>query len=176
MICCVVRKSRLTLLWPQELKPARLLSLWDFPGKNTGMGCHFLLWGNSQPGVQIHVSCIGRRTFFLTIEPPGKPRLILQIRKTEAQRDEALAPSHTADKWWSWDLNLGLCWIPNTQSLSCHSSSLSFTLQLIYLFQVCKERTFGAIFQVKRMKPREKPPDLLGGQVVSYVTYMGTSC
>ena len=66
MICCLVRKSRLTLLWPQELKPARLLSLWNFPGKNTGVGCHSLLWGNSQPRVQIHVSCIGRRTFFLT--------------------------------------------------------------------------------------------------------------
>ena len=24
-------------------KPARLLCLWDFPGKHTGEGCHFLL-------------------------------------------------------------------------------------------------------------------------------------
>ena len=30
-------------LWPQE--PTRLLHLWDFPGKNTGVGCHFLLQG-----------------------------------------------------------------------------------------------------------------------------------
>ena len=27
------------------LYPARLLSLWDFSGKNTGVGCHFLLQG-----------------------------------------------------------------------------------------------------------------------------------
>ena len=27
------------------LQPARLLSPWDFPGKNTGAGCHFLLQG-----------------------------------------------------------------------------------------------------------------------------------
>ena len=27
------------------LQPTRLLSLWDFPGKNTGVGCHFLLQG-----------------------------------------------------------------------------------------------------------------------------------
>ena len=27
------------------LQPTRLLYPWDFPGKNTGMGCHFLLQG-----------------------------------------------------------------------------------------------------------------------------------
>ena len=31
--------------WPRGLQPARLLYPWDFPGKNTGMGCHFLLQG-----------------------------------------------------------------------------------------------------------------------------------
>ena len=30
---------------PQGLKPARLLGPWDFPGKNTGVGWHFLLQG-----------------------------------------------------------------------------------------------------------------------------------
>ena len=30
-------------LWPHGLQPTRLLCLWDFPGKNTGVGCHFLL-------------------------------------------------------------------------------------------------------------------------------------
>ena len=32
-------------LQPHGLEPARLLSPWDFPGKNTGVGCHFLLQG-----------------------------------------------------------------------------------------------------------------------------------
>ena len=32
-------------LWPHGLSPARLLCPWDFPGKNTGIGCHFLLQG-----------------------------------------------------------------------------------------------------------------------------------
>ena len=27
----------------QELQPSRLLCPWDFPGKSTGVGCHFLL-------------------------------------------------------------------------------------------------------------------------------------
>ena len=30
-------------LWPHELGATRLLRLWDFPGKDTGVGCHFLL-------------------------------------------------------------------------------------------------------------------------------------
>ena len=31
------------LLRPHELQPTRLLRPWDFPGKNTGVGCHCLL-------------------------------------------------------------------------------------------------------------------------------------
>ena len=32
-------------LWPRGLQPTRLLCSWDSPGKNTGVGCHFLLQG-----------------------------------------------------------------------------------------------------------------------------------
>ena len=32
-------------LQPHGLQPPRLLCPWDSPGKNTGVGCHFLLWG-----------------------------------------------------------------------------------------------------------------------------------
>ena len=32
-------------LQPHGLHSARLLSTWDFPGKNTGVDCHFLLQG-----------------------------------------------------------------------------------------------------------------------------------
>ena len=30
-------------VWPHRRKPTRLLCPWDSPGKNTGVGCHFLL-------------------------------------------------------------------------------------------------------------------------------------
>ena len=42
-ICCcpVVSDS----LQPHGLQPTRLLGQWAFPGKNTGVGCHFLLQG-----------------------------------------------------------------------------------------------------------------------------------
>ena len=32
-------------LQPHELQPIRLFCPWDFPGKDTGVGCHFLLQG-----------------------------------------------------------------------------------------------------------------------------------
>ena len=32
-------------LWPYVLNPTRLPCPWDFPGKNTGVGCHLLLQG-----------------------------------------------------------------------------------------------------------------------------------
>ena len=32
-------------LWPHGLWPARLLCLWNFPGKNSGVGCHFIPQG-----------------------------------------------------------------------------------------------------------------------------------
>ena len=38
-------QSRPALCDPPGLKPTRLLCPWNFPGKNTGMGCHFLLQG-----------------------------------------------------------------------------------------------------------------------------------
>ena len=61
-------------LWYCGPQPTRLLCLWDFPSKNTGVGCHALLQGSSQPRDWISVSCtycIAVR--FFTTELPGKP-------------------------------------------------------------------------------------------------------
>ena len=43
--CCLVAELCPTLLRPHGWEPARLLCPWDFPGKSTGVGCHFLLEG-----------------------------------------------------------------------------------------------------------------------------------
>ena len=42
---CLVPKSWLTLLQPHGLWLTRLPCAWGFAGKNTGVGCHFLLQG-----------------------------------------------------------------------------------------------------------------------------------
>ena len=41
----VLSLSRVRFLQCHGLQPARLLFPWDFPGKNPGVGCHFLLQG-----------------------------------------------------------------------------------------------------------------------------------
>ena len=42
---CLIAKPCPTLLGPHGLQPARLLCPWDFQGKKTGVGWHFLLQG-----------------------------------------------------------------------------------------------------------------------------------
>ena len=43
--CCLVAKLCPTLLQPHELQPTRLFCSWNFPSKNTGVGCYALLQG-----------------------------------------------------------------------------------------------------------------------------------
>ena len=59
-------------LQPHGLQPAKLLCPWDFPGKNTGVGCHFLLQGIFlTQGLNLHV--LHWQILFNT-EAPGKPQ------------------------------------------------------------------------------------------------------
>ena len=54
-VCSVVSDS----FWPHGLQPARLLCPWNFPGKNTGGGCHFLLQGIfPMQGSNLHLLCL----------------------------------------------------------------------------------------------------------------------
>ena len=49
-----------------------LLRPWDSPGKNIGVGCHFLLQGNlPDPGIEPRSLTL--QADALTSEPPGKP-------------------------------------------------------------------------------------------------------
>ena len=66
-------------LWPLGLYLTRLLCPWNFPGKNTGVGCHVLLRGSSQPRDRTWVFCITGR--FFTTEPSGKPLLYEEWHK-----------------------------------------------------------------------------------------------
>ena len=79
--CCLVVKLYLTLLGPHGLLPARLLCPWDFAGKNTRVGCHFLLQGDlPNPKIKLAspASLAMEGRFF---ELPGKP--MKKNRRTE---------------------------------------------------------------------------------------------
>ena len=75
---------------PHGLKPTRLLRPWDFPGKSTGVGCHFLL--QRKAGGWKH-----RPPKRLTKPPPSKicccaeklPLWDLQIIKAPYKREVA---------------------------------------------------------------------------------------
>ena len=56
-------------LWPRELQLTRLFCSWDSPGKNTGVGCHFLLQGIFlTQGLNwtcvSYISCISRQILY----------------------------------------------------------------------------------------------------------------
>ena len=71
-LCCLLARLCPTLQ-PRGLQPAKLLCLWDFPGKNTGMGCHFLLQGNFlTQGWNLHL--LHWQKILFNIEAPGKPQ------------------------------------------------------------------------------------------------------
>ena len=70
VVVVLVTQSCPTLCDPMD--HARLLCPWDFPGKNTGVGSHFLLQGNlPDPGIELMSPALAGR--FFTTEPPGKP-------------------------------------------------------------------------------------------------------
>ena len=51
----------LSLCDPMDCSPSRRLCLWNFPGKNTGVGSHSFSRGSSWPRNPIWVSYIGRQ-------------------------------------------------------------------------------------------------------------------
>ena len=52
---CWVASVMSDSVWPNGLEPTRLLCLWDSPGKNTGVDCHFLLQGILTQGSNPHL-------------------------------------------------------------------------------------------------------------------------
>ena len=98
--CSVMSDS----LWPHGLGPATLLCPWDFPGKNTGVGCHFLLQGiflTQELNLISSVFCAGR--WILYRWPSGKPALGVFLNlvmspgaKAADQRSRATASSQPA--------------------------------------------------------------------------------
>ena len=57
-------------LQPHGLQPTRPLCPWDFPGKNTGVGCHFLL-----RGIFLTQGCLLWQVDSLPLNHQGSPRL-----------------------------------------------------------------------------------------------------
>ena len=82
-ILCLVSQSCLTLCDPMDCSLPGFSVHGDFPGKNTGVGCHVLLQGifptqGSNPALSHY-----RRILFPS-EPPGMQKKILNLCKAES--------------------------------------------------------------------------------------------
>ena len=77
-------QSYLTLCDPMDEGPARLLYLWNFPGKSTGVGCHFL-FQVIFPTQGLNPRFLPWQVDSLPLPPPGEPfNILFSIFKTQS--------------------------------------------------------------------------------------------
>ena len=67
-------------LRPHGLQPARLLCQWNSPGKNTGVGCHFLLQGSCLMHINCPLNVCCHWFYFLGCPQARVPSLLLLTR------------------------------------------------------------------------------------------------
>ena len=84
LCCCLVANSHLTLLWPQQTTAHQAPRPRDFPGKNTGVSCHFLLQGifltqGSSPSL---LYLLRWQLESLPLAPPRNPKVIYRFNVT----------------------------------------------------------------------------------------------
>ena len=107
--------------WPpmSELEPTRLLHPWGFPGKNTRVGCHFLLQGIFlTQELNLSLSCISYiEGGFFTTEPPGK---LWHVGSNPDPHDQESDPRHLHRKCGVWTTG------PPLKSCSCCFKLLPF--------------------------------------------------
>ena len=72
-------------LGPHGLKLTRLLCPWNFPGKNTGVGCHSLLRDLLNPGVKPRSPTLQADS--LPSEPPAKTIRQYYFKKKKKKKD-----------------------------------------------------------------------------------------
>ena len=136
----LVTQSCPTLCDPME--PTRLLCPWNSPGKNSGVGCHFLLQGifptqGSNPGHHIAKD-------YLPTEPPGKPWISLPLwRKWQTQgRKERQSWGHPSE-WVHSDIH-------------CDSAALRLCSSSFYSLCFHREAVLAVLFPPVSQMPRRR--------------------
>ena len=124
-------------LWPHGLEPSRLLCPWDSSGKNTGVGCHFLLQGifptqGLNPGLPYY-----RHTLY-GLSHQGRQTLRSPLRSSA---NTTVSPSQPHKEVWSSglsqcpiSLSIFISWVlivPKALSL-LHFCFESLPLNLLY--------------------------------------------
>ena len=96
--------------WLFGLQPARLLCAWDFSGKSTGVGCHFLLQGNplargSNPNLLCLLHC--RQVFYLLNHQGSLIKGAKAGKREKSPKDWERGPCDTLGFYCLW----GPAWI-----------------------------------------------------------------
>ena len=127
----------------------RFLWPWDSPGKNSGVGCHFLLQGSSQPkdGTCVsYVSCIGQ-VGSLPLVLPRKLRCVYSLPQLNKQfLDNSRVSDFSYCSWGSQGKNTEVVSIPFSSGcvLSVLKNSCSHT--------ACLEKTLESSLDSKEIK------------------------
>ena len=133
-------------LWPHGLQPTRLLCQWDFPGKDAGVGCHFLLQGifptqGSNPGL---LHC---RQILYQLSYKGSPKNVIKKWMNEA----LMCRTHQF-LWYKYshhslfqvtdDLKAGLqnSWMPN---YLCPWANVSWLHHPLIAVSICPYHALG---------------------------------
>ena len=100
-------------LWTHGLYPARLLCPWDSPGKNTGVGCHFLLQGIFLTQ-ELNPSLLHWQVGSSPLAPPRKPHGVPREMLYLLQKGRKTDPKawRKAVYWLTWLKSSGIIWSP----------------------------------------------------------------
>ena len=90
--CCLFIQSCPTLCDPTDYSPARLLCPWDFPGKNIGVGCHFVSPGDlPDPGMEPGSPAV-LGGFFTTVPLGSIPLIYSSVQSSRSVVSDSLRP------------------------------------------------------------------------------------
>ena len=89
------RAEKSFYLWPLALSPMELLCPWNFPGKKTGVGCHFQLQGIFlTQGLNLCLLCLlSWQANSLSLVPLEKPPIFLAF----LQNTNSISQPHIAE-------------------------------------------------------------------------------
>ena len=119
--CCCITSVVSDSVRPHRWQLTRLPCPWDSPGKNTGVGCHFLLQGifptqGSNPGL------LHSRQTLLTSEPPGKSKVKEEREESwpktqhSKSKDHSIWSHHFMANRWGNNANSDSLYFPGLQN------------------------------------------------------------
>ena len=134
---CVLSHFSHVWLWAALWTVIRLLSPWDSPGKNPGMGCCALQGIFPTQGLTLHFFCLFHwQADSLSLMPSGKPKLLFSrwVQLFDSLHcsppDSSVHEDFQARKlkWVTISFSKGFSWIKNWTCVSCSGRQILYPL------------------------------------------------